>query len=307
MIEKFSGDFVQWLRGFYYTARLGSVSGAARHLGLIQSAVSHHIRQLEKELDVQLFRRGPKEMELTDEGRILQEKAIRLFEMLREIRQEVGRRETELSGYIRIVTTFGVSVRLLPDLINEFVALHPKVRFAVHGGGFGMINEQVTGGSADFGILTLQPFADSIIVTPLFETSLVLVSPEGNPFGLSRPTTFEEVSKTPFISFPPRNTFENVLQGILENQGRALTIAAETNSVEPMLKFVENGLGVTVLDKFALADNDRKLEFFNITPALPPRRYVMITRQGKYLAPQVRAFQNMLMERLSALPDASGE
>jgi len=47
MIDEFSGDFLQWLRGFYYVAKTGSVSLAALEMGRNQPAISHQIKSNE--------------------------------------------------------------------------------------------------------------------------------------------------------------------------------------------------------------------------------------------------------------------
>ena len=46
MIEEFNGDFLQWIRGFYYVARTGSITRAARKMNRSQSSVSYQIQCL---------------------------------------------------------------------------------------------------------------------------------------------------------------------------------------------------------------------------------------------------------------------
>ena len=60
-----------YYRVFYETARFQSFSAAAEHLYISQSAISQCIRQLEKDLQVQLFVRTRKGVSLTNEGQIL--------------------------------------------------------------------------------------------------------------------------------------------------------------------------------------------------------------------------------------------
>ena len=59
---------IQQLRGFYYSAKLGSLTGAAEKLSITQSAVSQQIKSLEEELEVQLFNRYGPRKELTPNG-----------------------------------------------------------------------------------------------------------------------------------------------------------------------------------------------------------------------------------------------
>jgi DNA-binding transcriptional LysR family regulator len=84
MIEQIGGDFLQWLRGFYYVAKRGSVTQAALEMGRNQPTISHQIKCLENEFGVSLFERSSGRMELTPEGDALLEKAISLFESVKK-------------------------------------------------------------------------------------------------------------------------------------------------------------------------------------------------------------------------------
>jgi DNA-binding transcriptional LysR family regulator len=55
MINEFKGDFFQCLRGFYYVAKVGSVSAAAIGMGRRQPTITHQIRSLEECFGVKLF------------------------------------------------------------------------------------------------------------------------------------------------------------------------------------------------------------------------------------------------------------
>jgi len=290
MINKLSGDFLQWMRGFYFVVKFGGVSKAARHMGLIQSAVSHQIKNLEKELNVELFQRGHKEMVLTPEGRRLFGKSIPLFERVQEILEEVGRKEGELGGAVRIATTHAVGLHFLPEYVRNFMMRHPKVRFELTGGGFASIVDMVEHAQADLGIVNQFDFPESIEHRILFNTRLMLAGPIGNPFGLPKRCTLEEASRLPFISFPAHGTVETTLGHILKERGITFRKVMWANNFALLIKYVEMGLGVTILDEFALLDQAQTVELHSLEDGLPPRRYGVITRKGQYLAPQVHAF-----------------
>lgn len=70
MTEFESGSLppMDWLRSFEAAGRLGNFTAAAREIGLTQAAISQHIRSLENRLDILLFRRLPRGVELTADG-----------------------------------------------------------------------------------------------------------------------------------------------------------------------------------------------------------------------------------------------
>ncbi len=301
MIEKFSGDVLQWLRGFYYVAECGSVSEAASRINLIQSAVSHHIRNLEKELNVTLFERGRKDMILTQDGRLLYEKAIRLFEMYRELREEVGHTPHVLKGTVSFATTHALAMVYLPSIIASFHAMHPQVTFAIEGGGFAHVLQKVEGSVMDFGFINKARFPNNVEYTPLFDSRMVLISPKGNPFGLPPCVAFEDLTGVPFISFPPNSTVEKVIESSLQRRDIALNKFMEINNYALLLKYVSMGLGVTILDVFTLMDQGDSFHTHELADPLPNREYGLVVKKDKYLAPQVKAFLNHLQE--AGVPD----
>lgn len=74
---------MQALLGFEAAARLQSFSAAAEELAMTQSAISHQIRGLESQLDLALFRRQNRQVELTDAGRDFMETTQRTLEVMR--------------------------------------------------------------------------------------------------------------------------------------------------------------------------------------------------------------------------------
>ena len=84
MIEQIGGDFLQWLRGFYFVARRQSVTRASLEMRRNQSTISHQIKCLENEFGVTLFDRSRGKMDLTPEGKTFLDKAISVFEIIRK-------------------------------------------------------------------------------------------------------------------------------------------------------------------------------------------------------------------------------
>jgi LysR family glycine cleavage system transcriptional activator len=71
------------IRAFEAAARLGSFSKAARELGTTSASVSYHVRQLEQQIGVPLFRRHPQRVELTEAGELVAAEAVNAFASLR--------------------------------------------------------------------------------------------------------------------------------------------------------------------------------------------------------------------------------
>ncbi len=120
MIDEISGDFFQWMRGFYFVAKEGSVRQAAVAMGRENSTISRQIQCLEKELGVSLFDRSSGKMLLTPKGKILQEEAVALFENVKRIKGELKDEEINYRGKLVIAAMSSIMRSVLQPYIEDF-------------------------------------------------------------------------------------------------------------------------------------------------------------------------------------------
>jgi DNA-binding transcriptional LysR family regulator len=114
------------LETFLWTARLGSFRAAADHLNSTQPAVSMRIRQLERELGVQLFERGTRASYLTGKGEEMLPYAERALHVMHEMQHRVADPST-IAETVRVGVAEFVAVTWLPELVREIAARFPAV------------------------------------------------------------------------------------------------------------------------------------------------------------------------------------
>ena len=100
MIEELNGDFLQWLRGFYYVAQTGSIRRAAQMMNRNPSTISYQLRSLEEELNTVLFDRYKKASGSLQRAKNFFEWTVYTFETLRGLRSEVGTLNGKLQGTV---------------------------------------------------------------------------------------------------------------------------------------------------------------------------------------------------------------
>lgn len=120
------------LRAFEAVSRLLSFSAAGEELHLTQSAISRQIRTLEADVDVQLFSRGTRHVELTAEGSALLRAVApwidRLDATVRQVRQTRGRKVVNVSTFASFA-----SMWLIPQM-EAFQRAHPDIDIRVQAG-----------------------------------------------------------------------------------------------------------------------------------------------------------------------------
>jgi DNA-binding transcriptional LysR family regulator len=116
---------------FLRVASLGSLTAAARALGLSLAAVSKRLSLLEQRLGVQLLRRTTRKLELTPEGRRYLEGARPLLEQLVALEDAVSGETAELRGTLNINASFGFGRRHIAPCVSAFAALHPHLALSL--------------------------------------------------------------------------------------------------------------------------------------------------------------------------------
>ncbi|MEM7609486.1 MAG: LysR family transcriptional regulator [Myxococcota bacterium] len=118
------------LRSAWMVAKLGSVSAAAKQLGIHRSTVSRHLDDLEAHLGASLFLRNPKGVVPTEDGLALIELGDRADGMFSEFAGRLSGRRRLLTGTLKVSVLPGLSHLLMPAL-RRYQELHPRVHVEV--------------------------------------------------------------------------------------------------------------------------------------------------------------------------------
>ena len=111
-----------------HTARGGTLTAAARTLGMTPAAASATLKRLEVQLGTRLFERSTRAMRLTPQGQILLDYAVRAFELLDEGQSQAAADRATLVGTVRVAAPSDLTRNLLLPLFDEFMAAHPGLQ-----------------------------------------------------------------------------------------------------------------------------------------------------------------------------------
>src|SRR5690606_26608819 len=119
------------LRVLVQTARTGSLTGAARALGITPAAASATLKRLEAQLGVRLFERSTRAMRLTPQGQILLDYASRAFELVEEGEAQATVDRAGLVGLIRLAAPSDLARATLLPWLDEVMEAHPGIELAL--------------------------------------------------------------------------------------------------------------------------------------------------------------------------------
>jgi DNA-binding transcriptional LysR family regulator len=122
------------LQVLLHTVSGGSLTAAARALGITPAAASATLKRLETQLGTRLFERSTRAMRLTPPGQILLEYAQRAFELLAEGESQLDAERGALVGTVRVSAPSDLARTVLMPMFDEFLQLHPGVKLALNVG-----------------------------------------------------------------------------------------------------------------------------------------------------------------------------
>jgi DNA-binding transcriptional LysR family regulator len=141
--------------------RTGSMAAAARELGLVPSALSYRVRQLETALDVLLFDRSSRQARLTGAGKELLREGNRLLLEIDAVANRVKRVATGWEPQLTLSVDSVISRSTVMELCQAFLALGPPTRLKIREEALSGTLEALTSGQADLAIgVVLEPSAN---------------------------------------------------------------------------------------------------------------------------------------------------
>ncbi len=141
------------LQALVAVAEHGSFSSAADHLGTVQSNISAHVARLERELGTTLVDRSAGR--LTADGEVVVARAYRVMGELDALVADVGALREAVAGNVR-VGILGTTARwLVPMLLAELSASHPRLHLVVADGTTLGLEPQLAAGRLDLAVLTV--------------------------------------------------------------------------------------------------------------------------------------------------------
>jgi len=294
---KASGVQLVQVEGFLEVARRGSVSRAAEALFITQPTLTARLHGLERELRTQLFLRTPHGMRLTDTGRAWVPYAERALRALVDGRDALEQVKSASAGHLTVAAAPAVSTYVLPELLEKFVAAHPRVEVSVRTGHSEDVVELVLRDEVQLGLgraihhpdLELRPFHTEV---------LVLVCAPEHPFSSRRGVAMAEVASAKPIMFDRTSSYYEITQAAFLSAGVKLRGLMELDSIEAAKKMVERGLGVALLPRTAVVREieGKTLRVVRMKDAPPMHNSIVVYRRRDAGKPDgiVAAFLTLL-------------
>jgi len=241
-MSKHDPDWNQ-LHAFLATVEAGSLSAAARELGLTQPTVGRQVAALEQNLGVVLFERVGRSLALTVAGGELYESARSMSEAASRLSIIASGQSQAIEGLVRITASDIVAAYILPPILEQLHALAPGIAVEIVAA-----NDvrDLMRREADIAIRHVQPDQPELIAKRCRGTTAHLYASTGYLDRHGRPATGADLATASFIGFAENDGLVDELNA----RGVPITRANvkwTTGSVVTAWELIRQGLGIGVI------------------------------------------------------------
>lgn len=275
------------LRYFVAIHQHGSLSEASRRLNIAQPALTHHLREIEKDLGTAVFVRRRRGVELTDAGRLLLEQARKVLGAAEEAQEAIDRylsqRQAE-GRTIRLAVIPTLSGLLTTRMLAAAAHALPGCRLHIQELYARESRALVEAGELDFSITLPSSNRENDILA--YEELYYVYSP-ASAVEPTEPITMKDVAAQPLILPSSKaSLLREYLDTICASRMVELKVVLEIDGVLPRKESVVAGLGSTILPMAAIS-NEVASGSLIARPVTPPLVRPIILDQRKGMEPRV--------------------
>lgn len=286
------------LRIFVSVAERRHVTGAARALGMSQSAVSAAIKALEASTGVHLFDRVGRNIELSQAGQAFVPEAKAVLERVGAARMMLDNLSRQVVGSLSIAASQTIAGYWLPSRLAAFHERFPAVQLDVTMGNTRQVETAVLDGTADLGLVEGRTRSGALARMRVDTDRLILVcAPQTSvPVGQAGP----DIGAMAWVVRERGSGTREVLEDLAAGQGLVLDdlrIALILPSNESVRQAVEAGAGAAVISERVVARSLDEKALRRVPFDIPARDFAMITHGERQPSLALSALKKMLRNR----------
>ena len=238
------------LTTFIHVAELNSFSKAALALGYSQSTVSFQIRQLETELNAQLFERIHHTVALTEKGREVLNYAHRIRRMTMEL-TETMEGQQDLKGHIRLAMADSLCDSLFDSSFPDFCRQHPGLTLKIIAAGTGEMFRLMNHNEAD-AILTLDShiYDREYVIFREETVKMHFIASAFSPLAKRPSLSVAELLSWPFLLTEKGMSYRRLLDEGLAERSLEVTPVLEMGSARLICSLIGEGAGISFLPDY---------------------------------------------------------
>jgi len=287
------------LTTFIHVAELNSFTKAAEKLGFSQSTVSFQIKQLESELNAQLFDRINHTVVLTEKGREVLNYAHQISKLTQELKENMENRSS-VAGHIRVAMADSLCASLLSDDFHAFREQSPGITLKIIAAGTEEMFRLLNHNEADV-ILTLDNhiYNTEYVIVREEKVGMHFVAAADNPLCREDAIPVQRLMGQPFILTEKGMSYRRLMDEKLAEMSLEVHPVLEIGSADLICSLVEQGIGLSFLPDYvtAKAVSAGRMCHLNVTGFEIAVWKQLLYHRGKWVSPQLESVLNYCVNK----------
>ena len=273
-----------------------NVSAAAEELYTSQPGVSHQIKLLEDELDIQIFERSGKKLTcISPAGHAILEHVTNLLNSAKNIKQAAREFSQSNRGSLTIATTHTQAQFILPPILQRFSATYPHIELRVHQGNPKSMCKLAANNQVDF-VLASETVDDltELVTIPVYNWNRFIVVPPGHALCKMQNITLADLASFPILTYMLGLTGHSQLDKAFQAANIEPRIAFTATDSDVIKTYVRLGMGAGIIAEMACNNRDTDLVYIDASHLFPDSQIKIGFRHSRHISAYQYDFLHMI-------------
>lgn len=273
-----------------------NVSSAAEELYTSQPGVSHQIKLLEDELDIQIFERSGKKLtNISPAGEAILEHVTNLLNSAKNIKQAAREFSKSNRGSLTIATTHTQAQFILPPILQRFSERYPHIELRVHQGNPKSMCKLAANNQVDFVIASeVIDEQGELITIPAYSWNRYIVVPKNHELTRMTSISLSELAEFPILTYMLGLTGRSQLDKTFQAANLEPKVAFTATDSDVIKTYVRLGLGAGIIAEMACDQSDSALAYIDASHLFPDSLIKVGFRHSRHISAFQYDFLHML-------------
>ncbi len=289
---------IQQLKGFYYTVRTGSVSGAAKKIGLTQAAITLQVQSLERDLGIKLFKRDGKKITLTELGKIFYIQSSHYVHGIEDLFEGFSQFiKTKQDNIVGIASNHAGISYILPRYIKKFKTDNPSIKFKIQNLSKDECVKRLLNDEIDMFIYPINAgeVPSELDFFPIAKYQPISLVKKDHFLAKKKNLTLADIAKFELVRIDPHLITLPAFEELIKVHKLRSNIEFEMSDWEIIKKFVKADIGIAIISNIVLeGEQDGELIGRALTDYFPEMTYGILIKKGRILKGLSKNFFDLL-------------
>ncbi|AXI00597.1 LysR family transcriptional regulator [Sporosarcina sp. PTS2304] len=271
-----------------------SFTKAAEHSYMSQPSLSKSVKKLEEELNIILFNRSTRTLQLTDAGMIVYSQAQQIQNLVSELPTLLEELTEGVAGEVKIGMPPLIGTLFFPQIALHLQNNYPNITIELHEHGAKIVEELVDKGQIDAGIIVLPTDTEIFNVQPFISDKFFVFVHQDHLFAKKETVKLSDLKEEKLILFSKSFALHRYIISACKEAGFNPTVSYESSQWDLIIELVAAKLGITLLPQ-SISEKFSNEQIRMVPLEEPPLlwRIGIVTKKGSYHSFALKKFMEM--------------